>query len=79
MGVKQNVNFLKRKRENNMGVNIIILILIGIFLLNFLFCFAMCKAASDFEDSVDLKESEENNYFTNNDNTFIGQRIVGKA
>lgn len=54
-----------------MGVNIIILILIGIFLLNFLFCFAMCKAASDFEDSVDLKESEENNYFTNNDNTFI--------
>lgn len=53
-----------------MGVNIIILILIGIFLLNFLFCFAMCKVASDFDDR-DLKESEENNYFTNNDNTFI--------
>ena len=79
MGVKQNVNFLKRKRENNMGVNIIILILIGIFLLNCLFCFAMCKAASDFDDISDLKESEENNYFTNNDNTFISQRIIGKA
>lgn len=54
-----------------MGVNIIILILIGTFLLSFLFCFAMCKAASDFDDSLDLKESEENNYFSGNDNTFI--------
>lgn len=46
---------------------IIVITIIGLIVFNILFCFALCRAASD-RDKI---ESEEMNYYTNNNNTFI--------